>query len=103
MAQRARGAGARPAGRRAVRAEPRPAQRSGPDLATVRARVRELVEPLIRAAGLDLEELTVTRAGRRYVVRITVDGDGGINHDELSDVSRTISAALDEAEQPAAS
>jgi ribosome maturation factor RimP len=67
----------------------------------LRARLRTLVEPVVTEEGLDLEDVSVSRAGRRYVVRITVDADGGINHDELSDVSRAISAALDEAEQHA--
>ena len=99
MAQRARGAGARPSDRRGARVSPRPPQASGPDLAAVRARVRQVVEPLIAAAGLDLEDLNVTRAGRRHVVRVTVDGDGGVSHDELSDVAHEISAALDAAEE----
>jgi len=57
-----------------------------------------LVEPVVAHEGLDLEEIAVSRMGRRYLVRVTVDADGGIGHDELSDVSRAVSAALDEAE-----
>jgi ribosome maturation factor RimP len=68
-------------------------------LAALRERLRALVEPVVAAEGLDLEELSVSRAGRRYVVRVTVDADGGIGHDELSDVSRAVSTALDEAEE----
>jgi len=70
-----------------------------PDLAALRSRLRGLVEPIVTREGLDLEDLTVAPAGRRYVVRITVDGDGGVGHDELSDVSREISTGLDEAER----
>jgi len=70
-----------------------------PDLAALRSRLRGLVEPIVTREGLDLEDLTVAPAGRRYVVRITVDGDGGVGHNELSDVSREISASLDEAER----
>ena len=70
-----------------------------PDLAALRSRLRGLVEPIVIREGLDLEDLTVAPAGRRYVVRITVDGEGGVGHDELSDVSREISASLDEAER----
>lgn len=67
----------------------------------MRARIRGLVEPVVVHEGVDLEDVEVVRAGRRYVLRITVDADGGINHDELSDVSRAISAALDDAETSA--
>jgi ribosome maturation factor RimP len=58
-----------------------------------------LIEPVVAREGLDLEEVTVTRMGRRHLVRVTVDADGGVGHDELSDVSRAISDALDEAEE----
>lgn len=51
------------------------------------------------AQGYDLEDISVSRAGRRHVVRIIVDGDGGINLDAVADVSRAISAALDLAEE----
>jgi len=43
--------------------------------------------------------LAVTRAGRRFVVRVTVDGDGGVTHDDLTDVARGLSAAFDAAEE----
>src|SRR6185503_67897 len=68
------------------------------DLAALRSRLREIVEPVARASGFDVEELTVARAGRRHVVRVTVDSDGGVSHDALGDLSREISAGLDEAE-----
>jgi ribosome maturation factor RimP len=98
MAQRDRGAPARAARR------PRPAAEApdrGPwvDLKALRARLHDLVEPVVTAADLDLDGVAVSPAGRRLVVRITIDGEHGIGHDELSDISRDISAALDDAEQ----
>jgi ribosome maturation factor RimP len=93
----ATGAGrSRDGGRAFEDAGPPPLSRA--ELAALRNRLRELVAPVVQAEGLDLEDVVVTRAGRRYVVRITVDADGGIGHDELSDASRAISAALDAAE-----
>ena len=71
----------------------------GPRPDVLRARVRSIVEPIVRAASLDLEDLAVVRAGHRFVVRVIVDGDGGVDHDELGDVSRDISNALDDAEE----
>jgi ribosome maturation factor RimP len=53
----------------------------------------------VTEAGLDLDDLVVAPAGRRLVVRVTVDADDGVNHDELSEVSREISARLDAAEE----
>jgi ribosome maturation factor RimP len=66
------------------------------------ARVRAVVEPVVDAAGLALEDLEVTPAGRRSVVRVTIDLDedsvGSLDLDTLSEVSRQIGAALDESE-----
>ena len=76
-----------------------PAGRTGPDLAGQRDRVRAVIEPVVAAAGLDLEDLTVSPAGRRHVVRVAVDGDGGVGHDTLGEISRNLSAALDAAEE----
>jgi ribosome maturation factor RimP len=63
-----------------------------------RARLREVIEPVVATAGYDVEGLSVSRAGRRHLVRLTVDGDGGVNLDAVADVSRLVSAALDEVE-----
>jgi len=58
-----------------------------------------VIEPVVNAAGYDLEDLSVSRAGRRYVVRVIVDGDGGVSLDAVADVSRALSKALDQAEE----
>jgi ribosome maturation factor RimP len=63
------------------------------------ARAREhllrLLEPVVSEAGYDLEDVTVTSAGRRSLVRVIVDADGGIDLDAVADVSRRVSDALD--------
>jgi ribosome maturation factor RimP len=59
------------------------------------ARLQELVEPVVSSAGYDLEELTSTAAGRRSVVRVVVDRDGGVDLDAVADLSRAVSEALD--------
>jgi ribosome maturation factor RimP len=61
--------------------------------------VRAVIEPVVEKAGYDLEDVTVSRAGRRHVVRVLVDTDGGINLDDVAVVSREISAALDAADE----
>jgi ribosome maturation factor RimP len=104
MTQRGRAGGKpssrRPAGgRREGAGQYRPAPVPRSDLAARRARLREIVEPVVTASGYDLEDLTVSRAGRRSLVRVLVDGDGGISLDAVAVISRAISAALDDAEQ----
>ncbi|WP_326657551.1 ribosome maturation factor RimP [Streptomyces sp. NBC_00385] len=59
-------------------------------------RLRGLVEPLVSAEQLDLEEIEVSRAGRRRVLRIIVDSEEGVELDACADLSRAISARLDE-------
>ncbi|MGY1694915.1 ribosome maturation factor RimP [Geodermatophilus sp. SYSU D00814] len=53
------------------------------------------IEPVVTAAGYDLEELVVTPAGRRSVVRVVVDRDEGVSLDDVAEVSRAVSAVLD--------
>jgi ribosome maturation factor RimP len=60
-------------------------------------RLAELIEPVAAAAGLDLESVRMSVAGKRRLLRIVVDGDHGVSLDDAADVSREISAMLDEA------
>ncbi|THA24232.1 ribosome maturation factor RimP [Streptomyces sp. RKND-216] len=61
-------------------------------------RLRGLMEPLAGNRGLDLEEITVTPAGNRRVLRVVVDSDEGVQLDTCAEVSREISVALDESD-----
>ncbi|GAQ56020.1 ribosome maturation factor RimP [Streptomyces acidiscabies] len=58
--------------------------------------LRELLEPLVAAQGLDLEEIAVETVGRKRVLRVVVDSDSGADLDAVADISRAISAKLDE-------
>ena len=48
------------------------------------------------ALGVDVEEVDVQKAGRRHVVRIIVDRDGGVDLDLVAAVSHRASELLDE-------
>lgn len=61
-------------------------------------RLQALLEPVVAAAGCDLEEISVTPAGRRRLVRLMVDRDGGVSLDDVAAVSTAVSEALDDAE-----
>jgi len=63
--------------------------------AAQRAAVRTAIEPAVAAAGYDLEDFVVARVGRRYLVRVIVDGDAGVSLDGVADVSRGVSDAID--------
>lgn len=58
--------------------------------------LRAVAAPFVSAAGLDLEDVTVEKVGRRSKVTVIVDADGGVDLDVIADVSGEISAALDE-------
>ncbi|WP_046472104.1 ribosome maturation factor RimP [Allosalinactinospora lopnorensis] len=59
------------------------------------ARLAELIEPVLAEAGLDLEGIEVTPAGKRRLLRVVVDSDDGVDLDMVGEVSREISATLD--------
>ncbi|MEU9371863.1 ribosome maturation factor RimP [Streptomyces avermitilis] len=59
-------------------------------------RLRELLEPLVGSQGLDLEQIEVESVGRKRVLRVVVDSDEGADLDAIADVSRALSAKLDE-------
>ncbi|MEU8685339.1 ribosome maturation factor RimP [Streptomyces sp. NPDC048611] len=61
-------------------------------------RLRGLLEPLIAARDLDLEEIEVTPAGKRRVLRIVVDSDEGVQLDECAALSREASEVLDDSD-----
>lgn len=67
-------------------------------------RLRALLAPVAGDAGLDLESVDIRPVGRRRLVLVTVDKDGGVSLDDVAAVSRDISQALDESnalgEQP---
>jgi ribosome maturation factor RimP len=66
---------------------------------TQRDRLRSVIQPVAEGAGYDLEDLELSRAGRRYVLRVIIDIDGGASLDGIAEVSRAVSAALDAAER----
>ncbi|OIJ62730.1 ribosome maturation factor RimP [Streptomyces mangrovisoli] len=59
-------------------------------------RLRALLEPLVTSQGLDLEEIAVDSVGRKRVLRVVVDSEEGPDLDGIADVSRALSAKLDE-------
>jgi ribosome maturation factor RimP len=62
------------------------------------AQVQSLVEAVVGAAGLDLEAVLVRSVGRRSLVQVLVDRDGGVDLDTVATVARGCSEALDTVE-----
>jgi len=60
-------------------------------------RISNLLKSPVTAMGMDLEDVRITSAGRRRLLRVVVDSDGGVSLDDIALVSRELSAALDRA------
>ena len=60
--------------------------------------VQSVLEASVRGLGFDLEHVDIVTAGRRRIVRVAVDRDGGVSLDDIADASRAVSAALDDSQ-----
>ena len=58
-------------------------------------KVRAIVEPVCLERGLDLVDVEFSPAGRRSLLRLTLDKAGGIGLDELASVSREVGDLLE--------
>ena len=58
-------------------------------------RIADVIGPVIAAAGMDLESVRVSAAGRRRLLRVVVDSDQGVSLDDAAAISRKLSAVLD--------
>lgn len=65
-------------------------------MAASTAALIEGLRPALADAGVDLEDVQVQRAGRREIVRIVVDRDGGVDLDTVAQVSQLVASLLDQ-------
>lgn len=54
-----------------------------------------LLEPVVDTFSFDLDEVEISRSGGQRILDVTIDGDSGVNLDEVAAVSRAISEFLD--------
>jgi ribosome maturation factor RimP len=57
----------------------------------------EITDPL-SALGLDVEAVELTPAGKRRVLRVAVDKDGGVTLDDVTEATRAVSDVLDDSD-----
>lgn len=57
-----------------------------------------LLEPYVRAEGVELDDLDVRGGGAARVVRVLVDAEGGVDVDRIAELARGMSRLLDEAD-----
>ncbi|MDH2416835.1 ribosome maturation factor RimP [Nocardioides sp. CER19] len=71
---------------------------TGPVNDTVRDRLEsELTQPLA-SLGLDVEAVEITPAGKRRILRVAVDKDGGVTLDDVADATREVNRVLDDSD-----
>ena len=72
--------------------------KGGSAAGATRDRISAAVADPLGALGLDLEAVELTPAGKRRVLRVAVDRDGGVTLDDIAEATREVSRAIDEAD-----
>ena len=65
------------------------------DIKELEEGVRELIEPVIKAFGADLEDIKLAKMGRKFFLRVFVEKESGVSLDDCEAISRDIGAVLD--------
>jgi len=92
----ARSSQPRPSRAQASQTRPRQAVAGGSqEIGRDEGRIADVIGPVIAAAGMDLESVRVSAAGRRRQLRVVLDSDRGVSLDDAAAISRKLSAALD--------
>lgn len=61
----------------------------------VRQQVEQLAEALVVSEGMELVDLEYRREGRRWMLRLFIDKDGGVTLDDCASISRELGDLLD--------
>ncbi len=62
---------------------------------TVRDRIAEAISPTIESSNAFLEDVTLVKAGRKSLLTVIVDGELGLNLDQVTEISRNISEIVE--------
>jgi ribosome maturation factor RimP len=60
------------------------------------SRITDALRVPLSALGLDLEAVEVTPAGKKRVLRVAVDKDGGVTLDDIAEAARAVSREMDD-------
>jgi ribosome maturation factor RimP len=60
------------------------------------SRITDALRDPLSDLGLDLEAVELTPAGRRRLLRVAVDKDGGVTLDDIAEATRAVSRELDD-------
>src|SRR3954452_18729241 len=71
---------------------------SAPSTKDTTDRLAGLLAGPIEALGLDLEAVDLSKAGKRSVLRVAVDKDGGVDLDDIAAATSEVSRVLDDSD-----
>jgi ribosome maturation factor RimP len=74
------------------------ARRTAVSIDQVRDRLAGVIIDPLAAVGLDVEAIELTSAGRRRLLRVAVDKDGGVSLDDIAEATKEVSRLLDESD-----
>jgi ribosome maturation factor RimP len=60
------------------------------------SRIGDALRDPLSGLGLDLEAVEVTPAGKRRLLRVAVDKDGGVTLDDIAEATQAVSGELDD-------
>lgn len=63
-----------------------------------RERIESVLTEPLGALGLDVEAVEISPAGKRRVLRVAVDKDGGVTLDDVADATREVNRVLDDSD-----
>jgi len=64
-------------------------------LSALEDRLRGLVDPIVDAEELELVSLELKKGGRRWLLRIYIDREGGVSHKHCEQISKLVGIALE--------
>lgn len=71
---------------------------STPSTPEIKDRLADLLSAPVAALGLDLEAVDLSKAGKRSVLRVAVDKDGGVDMDDIAEATKAVSEVLDDSD-----
>lgn len=63
----------------------------------VQSSIIQLITPAVKSAGFFLEDVQISNPGNHRIIACIIDGTTPLNLDQVTEISRVISALLDEA------
>lgn len=71
---------------------------SAPSTPDITDRLAAVLASPVEALGLDLEAVDLSKAGKRSVLRVAVDKDGGVDMDDIAEATKAVSEVLDQSD-----